>query len=546
MIETIDNARLNGNAVEPDHAGEILGQMKAKTEANDEGSFGVFTVNRPQSLVVGVDRANWMKAVSNELAAQAVENLAGNPESHGDDEGSSPAESKALSSMRNLNIVPAADTTFAKSEVFRRLFKESFASANRFIRSSDDPREEVRRITSRLGNETVIDEAVAEICDGLGTDFASSTIHVRRGSLEFVHEQIGDLIDALDRRQSAFVDQQRGLRAEAVSASGGPQNEERFSPPRPTFGSRARNLVRRVPFFGGFVSADNLASTLDVDSGIDAGFTDPVESALAQTDFQLAAVRAEISFFNRLQLWLESQIEELSASLDQAEISVTHFRQDRKMVETKRSLGLAAGELFLNGLRLTEATIHLLAGGSPGGQKAFRAELLRTVKAGLIRSDADLQELDFEKIRSIVMAAISERMGKLTVTDAIVALLDSPGMFENELHEAIRLTASTDFFAAGWEQLLRPSLDYFAAFSLPRSEVDSANGRLMQTLEGITASLNVNAAIKFELHENEDFCFYIEFFAVPIQSFEFFQRHITGFERIKDEPAYSPHREIYE
>ena len=137
-------------------------------------------------------------------------------------------------------------------------------------------------------------------------------------------------------------------------------------------------------------------------------------------------------------------------------------------------------------------------------------------------------------------------MERFNISDAIVSLLESEPTFEAQLHEAIRLTAAADFFAPGWEQYLRPRLNYFAAFSFPESEFEEATIRLKKTLERITASLRLNADIKYESRETENLCFYIEWFCLPVESFEFFQQNIAEFEKVKDEPEYNPHPELYD
>jgi hypothetical protein len=161
--------------------------------------------------------------------------------------------------------------------------------------------------------------------------------------------------------------------------------------------------------------------------------------------------------------------------------------------------------------------------------------------------DGDVRDSDVEEMTGIIADAVAEKLSDFCVADAMTALLEFQPTFETQIHEAIKQTAATDFLASGWYQFLTPKLNYFAAVSYLPSVYAETNERLNEVVGRIAASLPLKYEMKNEsLDSNrEDFCFYIEYFCLPVESLEFYEQNIAEFEKVKDLPEYNPHFYLY-
>jgi hypothetical protein len=512
----------------------------------DEELLAEFGVHKAQSLRISFHHQNLILAVANELIAEVGEQLTGD-RATGDEQFSVDDEANRILDKYKINR--ASDATFVTTAFISETLSDDIRLArSRF--NAPNARQEIRRISDRFNGDdwrVWLGQTVDETAQAIYQDFSSLSFQRQYDCLSFAADELRQLLASLSARQNDCAERQSRLEEQQQNNQQQINSQNATQPPNQSSG----NLFGRIrQSAGGLLDLTRYlpgrSNTVQSQTGVSNNL-DPLESFLAQVEFEIAATQTESAFYNELLETITERLRVLEISLTNTRKKYTELLSGNAKLESKRSFGLAGGEMLLNSSELTKATIQFLAPGDLQ-REVLLAEMREKINSILEECNGDLRDSDIDEVSHIIAEAVAEKLSDFYVADAMAALLRFQPTFETQIHEAIHQTVATDFFSSGWYQFLTPKLNYFAAVSHLQSLYEETNNRLSQVIGRITNALNINYEMKSETFDSnrEDFCFYIEYFCLPVESFEFYEKNIGEFEKVKDLPNYNPQFDLYE
>jgi hypothetical protein len=213
--------------------------------------------------------------------------------------------------------------------------------------------------------------------------------------------------------------------------------------------------------------------------------------------------------------------------------------------EATRGYGPPAGEMLLNGRELTLAMTRYLFGDRV--DKALTilrrfTETRQTNNALGVIANLDINDVAqfVSDLTSICNDLVAEKISKLTIADALAALLisDETGWL-NRLTAAFKNTVAKDFLAQNWMKYITPQT--FAATIYAPSLLSETNERLQYVLAQIQQAVHLNFDIKLDTAHRDNLMFYCEFFSVPLEAFRFYDDNKADFETVENLPQFNPH-----
>jgi hypothetical protein len=521
---------------------EIHNEQPLPANWYDDDCLAGFAVHKAQSLQVSFDRQNLISVVANSLAAEVIENLTG-VQSTGDEAPWTENVNRVLDKYR---ISYASDSTFVTTDLVFEMLGDDLRLARSYFNALN-ARQEIQRISDRFNGDdwrSWLLKTANETAQAIFLDFASQSLQHQRDSLEFVSDEITRLLNGLRARQNDCGDRRSRLQEQEtdrqleISRNRHAQSPEAGANLVKRLRSRAAGWMDLNRYFPDRADSTQHQPELSNDTG-------SLESFLAQVDFEISVTQIEIAFYNELYEAVTRQSGVLDLALLNSRKKYAELFVKCSKMESKRSFGLAGGEMLLNSPELTKGTIEFLAP-NIAKRAVLIDELITAVSPVVVNRCGDVRDRDVTEITKIITDIIGEKLSDYHIAEAIVAMLRFQTTFETQLHESIRQTAATDFFSSGWDQFLTPKINYFCAISYPQSVFEGTNKELNEAIGRIASSLHLNYEMKNEIAKNnaEDFCFYIEYFSLPIESFEFYQQNVGDFEKVKDLPMYRPHPDL--
>ncbi|HLM62286.1 MAG TPA: hypothetical protein VK308_15900 [Pyrinomonadaceae bacterium] len=344
-------------------------------------------------------------------------------------------------------------------------------------------------------------------------------------------------LEAINQRLQAGRNSQRNAEAQPNEAT------SRWNKMRGLFSAGLHYVNERIQ-----TASNNAANSAAPSS---QNLTESLEREALSAQIKVAALGTEREVLNALIELISQYIQAESETSAFLTAAAQESNNSARAFETTRNYGFAAGEVLLNGERLTTAaTKYIFGEESDANFAAFvLANYLKDKSEAEILSElarTELSEMNriVEQLKTVCGKLVEEKTEVFTITDALAALLThGQSDIKNKLIEVFKATASFDFLSSRYKGFL--GLKTYAAVSLAFSRFNESNRLIEDLLSDIKKIIRLRFDTKSNRHDSERLLFYCEFFNVPLDAFRFYDNYAKEFDKIKDQPRYNPHPDIH-
>lgn len=490
--------------------------------------LGDLLVNHSRSLHIRFSRERLTDAVTYRMLAAVLGRLI-----EPDDD--APNIQSVLQSQK---VMPAADARFTVTEFGEKLLYERNSSVR-----ADVPLEKVflrrgievaRQALGKAAMQLLSDENLTRKAQEIGEGILDAlnevnSFHTHLECLRSIVEELSGLNTAISARVSNCS--RRTAMVQSRLSAGTPAGEQANKPTKLGRWERLREQFEEVK--------ERLNPRSEPDR--DEPAIRPARAAekeLLGLELEMRALRAESTVLGQIVVYLNREI-----AVDENSLRVMDDERQKLLIaasgtEITREYGIAGGEMLLNSSSLSEAVMNHIFVGSSEACANQVVRLRGQVKPVLDDAQGDVTSGVVAEMQQIVREEVYDRLKNLTVTDAIAALHLHDRNFHGKVREAFRMTASLDFLAAGYENYL--DLQKFVSVSYPNS-----NKVACDLFNELFRTLQLEAETRHDPADAECLRLHIEYFAVPLRSFRFYDESHTLFESEQNNPSFRIHPELH-
>jgi hypothetical protein len=235
----------------------------------------------------------------------------------------------------------------------------------------------------------------------------------------------------------------------------------------------------------------------------------------------------------------ESERGERSSTLLSAEAQA--MRESARQAELSRGWNVAAGELCLNSIELTEAAVASMDANNLWAQftEMYRARREHDI---FIITGGDFNSQDIEEIEEIVREIVNSRL-KWNVVDCLAACEQANPNYVLTVLEAVRQATARDFLAIGYEGFLQHNT--FAVISYAPGHTPQANQAFDRLLDDLTRVMGVEVSQVPDPYDQETLTIYIEDRAIPATALRVYDEDLYEAHDVRRTPSLTPHPEIH-
>lgn len=235
----------------------------------------------------------------------------------------------------------------------------------------------------------------------------------------------------------------------------------------------------------------------------------------------------------------ESERGERSSTLLSAEAQA--MRDSARQAELSRGWNVAAGELCLNSIELTEAAVASMDADNLWAQFTEMYHARRGHDIFII-TGGDFNRQDIEEIEEIVRGIVNLRL-KWNVADCLAACEQANPNYVLTVLEAVRQATARDFLAIGYDGFLRHNT--FAVISYAPGHTPQANQAFDRLLDDLNRVMGVEVNQVPDPYDQEILTIYVEDRAVPATALRIYDEELYEIHDVQRTPSLTPHPEIH-